>query len=199
MTTLKRKLISICFLDLLHRLSVEARALAWDKNLTSNDKRYLKAIVKTLEKFAEKTKVEAVWPISLKEQPAWESFLKEIFDIKNLEDEKVTEILFYYPWQVSVLEKDYEILLLVFNKTKNLIGSGDKLKAGEYMDSIHALPDALKSGFIDRKAYFRGFFSRFLNQWPDFFNPNEIKLMKEWSNIAPSHGIKGFLRKIFHI
>lgn len=176
----QRKLISICYLDLLYELAVETRFIA------SNDKRmdydrYLKAIVRALEYAKEASEIEAVWPLSISAKEDWCRFLCKVFNVNRLENEGLMSRLFYYPFPVSVAEDDYKVLIVLFGKTKTLFENSEKMKIAAYMDMIHVIPATFKDCSINRRVFLSGYFLPFVKENLDFMSIQEIAFMKKWS------------------
>lgn len=113
-------------------------------------------------------------------QAEWEKMICRIFDVRNLDEEKLTEFLYYYPPPRSVTKSDYETLLFVFEKVSVLIENLNPELVSEYVDAIHAIPEALK-GKIDRKLFYRSYVFPFYKKWPKFFSAGELKSLKEYS------------------
>ena len=172
----ERKMISICFLDLLHRLAVQARA-------KPEETKYLNAIVKTVEEIKEKDGFADgnKRASRVAGQEIWEKLLCRVFQIKALEQEELTEILYYYPSPRSVTKLDYETLIHVFGRASSLTKNTNRRLVADYMDAIHELPDALKTR-IDRKWFYKGFVLPFKKKWPDFFTSEELTSLKNYSS-----------------
>lgn len=172
---IKRKMISICFLDLLHRLAVQAKA-------KPEETKYLNAFGKTVEEikesdgFADGNKRTS----RIAGQATWEKLLCRVFQINALGQEELTEILYYYPWPRSITKLDYETLIHVFKRASSLTENTNPRLVEDYMDAIHELPDALKTQ-IDRKWFYKGFVLPFKKKWPDFFTSEELTSLKKYS------------------
>lgn len=172
----ERKMISVCFLDLLHRLAVQARA-------KPEEGRYLSAIVRAVEKIREDDGfVNDNKQVSrVAGQAMWERTLLQVFQVRVLEQEELTEILYYYPTPKSITKLDYETLIHVFGKASSLVEKPNPGLVTDYMDAIHELPEALKTQ-LDRKWFYRGFVLPFKKAWPDFFTSEELSVLKKYSS-----------------
>ena len=171
----ERKAISVCFLDLLHQLAIQSRA-------KPTEKKYLIAIINAVKEIEIHDGIAGVYNQMGRKigEAEWDKILCGVFQIQSIEQEALTEILYYYPSICSITKEDYETLLSVNRKVSALIEEPNAKIVSDYMDAIHELPEALKRG-IDRKWFFSGFILPFNAKWPSFFSKVENEMFRLYS------------------
>lgn len=167
-------MISICYLDLLHKLAVLVRRYP---EKTS----YLIAIEKVVQSIIERN--GDAGEISKNGITKWDAFLCDIFGEDFLNSERILGTILYYPQRVSLAIDEYELLIKLFSKVK-LLQIDNYIQIIDYMDMIHEYPDVIKTYQFNRMFLWNGFIKPFIKKNPFFISKDEIKQIKYFCGFA---------------
>jgi len=176
-----RKLVSICFLDLIHDLLVRVRFVSLRPEPSDPPGKYVSAVLKALELGKKSSEIPYVWQGGVSSARVWEDFIRKVFSVDSLEAEKMTETLFYYPGPVSVAKSDFETLLFFLSKMEPLVSTAEMELVSDYSDALHEIPAAFKHPGFDRVYFYKVFYSPFVKKHPRFFSPAESKAIAKWA------------------